>query len=86
MIQFMYEVEKVCASRHVLLEPKTSHHNIIHIHNNVMWDRQHPTKYSPHVDYIWKIFREILSNPQNVVVDLNNVMAVQTPLDIKFHF
>ena len=38
-------------------------HNIIQIHNNVMWDWQCSTKYSPHSNWIWRIFYKILSVP-----------------------
>ena len=38
--------------------------NIIQIHNNVLWDWKHSTKYSPHS----RIFHGILSVPQNIVM------------------
>jgi hypothetical protein len=51
-------------------------HNIIHIHNNVMWDREYFTEYIPH--------SRILLVPHNDNMDLNNdvykniVQKVQT--------
>ena len=48
-----------------------------HIHNNIMWDWQQSTKMFPNVryehgDYL-KLFYEILSIPQNIIIDLDNV-------------
>ena len=48
--------------------------NIIHIHNNVLWDWQCSIEYSPHLLWIWKTFREILSVPHNTIMDLNYVI------------
>ena len=48
-------------------------HNITHNLNNVMWDWQYYVKYSSHLAWIWGIFHIILSVPQNIVLDLNNV-------------
>ena len=47
-------------------------HNIIRIHNNVLWDWQYATKYS----WIFLTFslNVRMSIPQNIVMDLNNVM------------
>jgi hypothetical protein len=52
------------------------HHNIIQIHNNVMWDWQYSTWY---LDGMWEyhgIFCGILSVSHNIVMDLNYVMVV----------
>ena len=52
-------------------------HNIIQIHNNVMWDRQYFIKYSSNSQKCKKyskLFHEILSIPQNTVIDMTNVM------------
>ena len=49
-------------------------HNIIHVHNNVMWDGQYYAKYSSHSVWMWGILCIILSVPHNIVMDLNNVM------------
>ena len=51
-------------------------HNIIHIHNIVLWDWQYYAKNSPHLDWMWRIFYIIFSVPQNIVMDLNNVMLI----------
>ena len=55
-------------------------HNIVQIHNNVIWDWQYSTKHSPHSvecsDWIWKILCGILSVPRNIVMNLNNVMCM----------
>ena len=55
---------------HILL--KIQVHNIIQIHNNVMWDSQYSMEHSPHSDY-GGILCIILSLSQNIVMDLNNV-------------
>ena len=36
-------------------------HNIIQIHNNIMWDRQYFVEYFPYSDWIWELFCKILS-------------------------
>ena len=63
--------------------------NIIQIHNNVTWDRQYDLKYStifPHIltkcEKHHGIFYEIMSVPQNTVMNLNNVMSQWTSLQI----
>ena len=48
-------------------------HNIIQIHNSVLWDQQYSTEYSKHSGRILEYSVEILSGPQNTVMDLNNV-------------
>lgn len=45
-------------------------HNIIQIHNKLLWDSQHFT------EYYWT-FHEILTVTQNIVMDLNNVIRVK---------
>jgi hypothetical protein len=49
-------------------------HNIIQIHNSVLWDWQYSVEYAPHSDWMWGILHTILLVPQNIVMDLNNVM------------
>ena len=51
-------------------------HNIIQIHNNVLWDWLYFMEYSPHSIWMWRIFYGILLVPQNTVMDLNNVMYI----------
>lgn len=45
-------------------------HNIMHIHNIVLWDWHHSKKYS----WIFLTFPRMMSVPQNTIIDLNNVM------------
>ena len=52
------------------LESIVEFHNIIQISNNVLWDWQCFVEYSPHSIWICGI----LSSPQNIVMDLNNIM------------
>ena len=49
-------------------------HNIIQIHNNVMWDSQYYAEYVPHLVWMWGIYYRIMSIPHNTVMDMNNVM------------
>ena len=51
-------------------------YNIIQIHNNVMWDWEYFAEYSSHCDRMYRIFFIILLVPQNIVMDLNDVMAM----------
>ena len=51
--------------------------NIIQIRNNALWD-------GPHLDWMWGIFYKILSVPQNIVMDLNNVMDLNLYITIGF--
>jgi hypothetical protein len=53
-------------------------HNIIQIHNNVMWDWQYYVKYSPTFKLNMRIFLRILSVPDNTIMDLNNVWQTYT--------
>ena len=53
-------------------------HNIIQIHNNVLWDWWNSAEYSPHSIWMWGMFRIILSVPQDIVMDLNNGMRIST--------
>ena len=58
---------------------QVNQHNIIQIHDNVLWDLQHSTKYSwifPHSYWMWGILCRILSVLRNVIMDLNNVMKM----------
>ncbi len=55
---------------------KVDSHNIIQIHNNVMRDSQCSMEYSSHSDWMWGIFCRLLSVPQYIVMDLNNVMLL----------
>ena len=59
-------------------KPRTQLHDIIHIHNSVMWDWWYFTrifpKYFPRSKGMWKIFFGTLSILGNTVMDLNNVM------------
>ena len=50
-------------------------HNIIQIHNNVMWDWQNYEEYSAHSIWMGGIFPMILPIPQNTVMDINNGMV-----------
>ena len=50
-------------------------HNMIQIHNNVLWDWQYYVEYSLHSIWIWRILCRITSIPNNIVKDLNNVMG-----------
>ena len=58
-------------------------HNIIQIHNNVMWDWQHSTKYSqifptfkPNVGNIWEFFMESYQSHKTLnIMNLNDVMS-----------
>ena len=50
-------------------------HNIIWNLNNILWDWQYFSEYSPHSAWMWGIFRRILSVRHNIVLDLNNVMG-----------
>ena len=43
-------------------------HNIIQIHNNIKWDWQYYTEYSPYSNWMWRIFYIIMSVPQNTVM------------------
>ena len=68
----------------ISLNYKTYHlisfHNIIKIHNNVLWDWNYSTKHSQistHSVWMWKyleMFCEILLVPHNIVMDMNNVI------------
>ena len=55
-------------------------YNIIQIHNSFLWDWQYSIKYSQmfiHSTWMWeypRLFFGILLVPQNIVMDLNNVM------------
>ena len=51
-----------------------SHHNIIHIRNNVVRDWHYYAKYSTHSNWMRGILCIILLVPHNTIVDLNNVM------------
>ena len=56
---------------------KVKFHNIIQIHNNVLWDWQYSTRYYR----MWEIYGNILWNfptPHKIVMDLNNVMIATT--------
>jgi hypothetical protein len=57
-------------------------HNIIQIHNNVMWEWHYYTKYSSHSDWMWEIFYKRMSVTHNIVMELNNVMSWISKLDI----
>ena len=52
-----------------------NNHDIIQICTNVMWDWQYFAKYSPHSNWMWRMFCKILSVPHTIVINLNNVMA-----------
>ena len=52
----------------------TPRHNIVHIHNSMLWNWQLSTEYSPHSNWMWRIFYIIILVPCNTVMDLNNVM------------
>ena len=41
-------------------------HNNVQIHNNVLWDWQYFAGYSPHSNWMWRIFLRILSVPQTL--------------------
>ena len=56
-------------------------HNIIHIHNIIMWDWQYYVEYSSHSIWMREIFYKILLVPHNIVMDLNNVMQLTCPYD-----
>ena len=63
-------------------------HNIIHIHNNVLRDRQYFMGYSI-IPTEWGTFRRWLSVPRNIVMDLNNVMEatyILTHINVSFKF
>ena len=49
-------------------------HNLIKIHNNVLWDWKYFAKYSSHSPLNKRIFHRIMSIPQNIVMDMNNIM------------
>ena len=51
-----------------------SEHNIIQIHNNVLWDSRYFTEYFSNYIWMWGTFYEVLLVPQNIVMNLNNVM------------
>ena len=51
-----------------------SMHNIIHTHNNALWDWEYYVEYSSHSYSMWGIFHIILLVPQNTAMGLNNVM------------
>ena len=51
-------------------------HNIIQIHNNVLWDWQYSMEYSSYFSPNVGIFHEILAVPHNIVMDLNNIMGL----------
>ena len=56
---------------------KLSYHNIIQIHKNVMGDWQYFGKIFYHSDWMWEIFHIILLVPQNILMDLNNVLIIE---------
>ena len=60
----------------LLEEQLVMHHNIIKIHKIVLWDCQYSTKYPPYPVWTRKIISEKLSVPQNIVMDMNDVMIV----------
>jgi hypothetical protein len=62
----------------------TCKHNIIQIHNKVLWDWQYFADYSSHSDWMWVIFCKILSVPQNTVMNLNIVMKTPNQGSIIF--
>jgi hypothetical protein len=54
-------------------------HNIIQVHNNVLWDLQYSTSYSQHSDQVWEypqILPRIMSVPQKIVMNMNDVMTL----------
>ena len=55
-------------------------HNNIQIHNSVLCDSQYSTQYSPYIRLNMGIFCKILSVPQHIVMNLNNVMFSLTCL------
>ena len=52
-------------------------HNIIEIHSSVLWDWHYSAKYSSHSVWVGGIFHWIMSVPQNIAMDLNNVIFLQ---------
>ena len=52
----------------------TTPHNIIQIHKNVLWDSQYFAKKPLTFCLHDEMFCKILSVPQNIVMDMNNVM------------
>ena len=51
-------------------------HNIIRIHNNVLWDYQYYVNIFPIFSLNVGLFYKLLSIPQNIVMDMNNVMQM----------
>lgn len=49
-------------------------HNIIQVRSSVLWDWHYSTKYSSYSACVWRMFCEILSLSQNIVMDQNNDM------------
>ena len=50
-------------------------HNIIQIHNNVLWDWQYYAKYSTYSYWMWELFCMTLSDPRKIVMNMNNAMC-----------
>ena len=50
-------------------------HNSVQIHSNVLGDWHYSTNYSPYSIWVWGIFRGIMSVPQNIVMNMNNVIG-----------
>ena len=78
----LFEITKRTSNLYIDWELRhRRHHNIIQIHINVLWDWQYSMKYIKYfcIPIEWRnmeIFYEMLSIPQNNVMDLNNVMMM----------
>ena len=47
------------------------------VHNSVMWDWQYSMEYSSHLEWVWRIFHNILTVSHNTIMGLNNVMCLR---------
>ena len=57
-------------------------HDIIHIHNSVMWDWQYLAQNSLHSCWMWGIFHILMLVPHNTVIDLSNVLHSTTSVSL----